>query len=360
VPRVSVVIPLYNLGRFVGEAIESVLGQTLPVDDVETIVIDDGSTDGGDAVVRRYEPRVRYVRQENHGLPAARNAGLARAGGPFVTFLDADDRFLPEMLATQLGVFAARPEVGIVYTGFRFIDAAGRSLGTNGWSREEGDVLSRLVLGNMIHPHLALVRREAAERVGGFDERLGGAADWDFWLRLSRAGVRWACVDRALAEYRLRADAMHRDTDAMLRDSLRVLDKAFADPALPDPVRALRPLAYQRALLDAACAHYRAGNWAGGMACLRRAAEARPAFLAEPESIRLFCRWLLPPERQRGVTVVANRRRLVGIVRRALDELFAEPGIGLDVRRRRWVAWLAVQRASARFALKRLAWLAGP
>ena len=350
----SVVIPLYNLGRFVGEAIESVLAQTVVAEDVETIVIDDGSTDGGDAVVRRYVPRVRYVRQDNRGLPAARNAGLACAQGEFVTFLDADDRFLPEMLATQLDVFATRPDVGLVYTGFRFIDGGGRPLGTNGWSRDEGDVFRRLVLGNLIHPHLALVRREAAERIGGFDERLGGAADWDFWLRLARAGVRWACVDRALAEYRLRPDAMHVDASRMLGDSLGVLEKLFADPSLPDSVRALRPLAYQRVHLDAACAHYRAGRWSDAMACLRRAAEARPAFLAEPASIRLFCRWLLPPERRREATVAAERRRVMAVVRRALGELFATPGLDPEIRRRRWGAHVAVWRTNARLVWKRL------
>ncbi len=351
--RVSVVIPLYNLGRFVGEAIESVLAQTLPAGDIETIVVDDGSTDGGGAVVRRYAPRVRYLRQENRGLPAARNAGLRVAEAPFITFLDADDRFLPEMLAAQLAVFAARPDVGLVYTGFRFIDPDGHQLGSNGWSRDEGDVFARLVLGNLIHPHLALVRRVAAERVGGFDERLGGAADWDFWLRLARAGVRWACVDRPLAEYRVRPDAMHQNVARMLADSLGVLVKVFDDPELPGAMRALRPLAYQRLYLAAACAHYRAGEWPAGMSCLRRAAEARPAFLGEARSLRLFCRWLLPPERQRESAIGADWRRLVGIVRRAVGELFAAPDLAEDVRRERHPARLALVQTSAGIVWRR-------
>ena len=119
-PVVSVIVPLYNLRQFVAEAIESALAQTLPPDEVEVIVIDDGSTDGGGEVVERYLPRVRYFRQENRGLSAARNAGIRVARAPSLTFLDADDRILPEKLAVQLDVFAARRRArrpSLVYCG---------------------------------------------------------------------------------------------------------------------------------------------------------------------------------------------------------------------------------------------------
>ncbi|HJQ84975.1 MAG TPA: glycosyltransferase, partial [Candidatus Binatia bacterium] len=353
-PRVSVVIPLYNLGRWVGDAIESVLGQTVPAAEIETIVVDDGSTDGGGDVVRRYEPRVRYARQENRGVSAARNAGLRLARGAFVTFLDADDRFRPEMLAAQLACFAARPEVGVVYTGYRHIDAAGAVVGENGWARDEGDVLPRLALGNLIHPHLALVRRTVVERTGGFDEALSGTADWDLWLRIARMGVPWACVDRPLAEYRLRPEAMHQDVDRMLGDAVRVLDKLFADPELRPDVRELRPLAYQRAHLGAAAAHLRAGDRVAAGRWLRCAAEADASFLTTAHGLRLFCRWLLPPERQRDATVVREGSRLLGIVAGALDDLYAVPDLPVDVRRTRWRARLALWRLRARLLRKRL------
>src|SRR5262249_31327565 len=161
---------------------------------------------------------------------------------------------------------------------------------------------------------VALVRREPVAAAGGFDETLSGMADWDLWVRLARAGVRWALVDRPLAEYRLRSDAMHQDTAHMPEDALRILAEVIDDPGLPATGRALRPAASQRACLTAACAHYRAGKRAAGNSRLRDAAEALPASLAEARTFRLFCRWLLPPERQCEAAVIAESPRLMASV----------------------------------------------
>jgi hypothetical protein len=353
-PRASVIIPVYNLRRFVGEAIESVLAQTLPPEHIEIIVVDDGSTDGSGEVAQRYAPRVRYLRQDNRGLCAARNAGMAVARAPFLAFLDADDRFLPEKLAAQLEVFDARPEIGLVYTGFRYVDDGGAPLPQIGWTRLEGDVFATLVLGNLIHPHVALVRREAIERAGGFDEQLSPAGDWDMWLRISRPGLRWACVDRALAEYRVRHDAMHQDVGRMHADCLRVLDKVFADPTLAAAVTALRPLAYRRAHLVAACDHYRVGKRTEGARCLREAARLDPRFLADPQALQLLCRWLLPLGHQRGSVMVTELPRLAATLRGMLADLFRAPGLERDVARLRWRATLATARALLPLVRKRM------
>jgi glycosyltransferase involved in cell wall biosynthesis len=185
-PRVTIVIPLFNVERYVGEAIDSVLAQTLPADQLEVVVVNDGSTDGSADIAERYVPRVRHIRQENRGLAAARNVGLRVARGEFVGFLDADDRLLPEKLAAQLAVFDARPDVGVVYTGLRYIDEAGRPLPQAGWARLPPHPVADFVLSNRVAPHLPLVRRADVERVGAFDESMSPAADWDLWLRLAR------------------------------------------------------------------------------------------------------------------------------------------------------------------------------
>jgi len=132
-PRVSVVVPLYNLRDFVGEAIESELAQTLRPEDVEVIVVDDGSTDGSSEVAQRYGSRIRYLRQEDRGLSAARNAGIRVSSAPFLAFLDADDRLHPDKLRAGLEVFDARPNTGLVYSGFHYIDEDGRRLPQRGW-----------------------------------------------------------------------------------------------------------------------------------------------------------------------------------------------------------------------------------
>ena len=358
-PRVSVIIPVYNLGAFVGDAIESALTQTLPPGEVEVVVVDDGSTDGSSEVVERYVPRVRHVRQPNRGLSAARNAGIGASSAPFLTFLDADDRLLPDKLAVQLEVFASRPEIGGVYTGWHYIDQAGNRLPERGWSRHEGDLFPQLVLGNLIHPHAVLVRREAVERAGGFDESLTSLEDWDLWLRLSRDGILWACIDRPLAEYRIRPNAMHQNPARMAENAIRVLDKLFAAPDLPVRLVAYRPAAYQSACLVAAADHYRAGDHEAGARWFQRAALARPPFLTEPRSLRRFCRLLLPPECQSRQAEIDEWPRLAATLRTALRRLFHAPGLEPGIARLRWQAALAYWRTVVPLALRH-AWRPRP
>lgn len=354
-PRVAVIIPLFNLRNFVDDAVESALDQTLPPSEVEIVVVDDGSTDGGGEIARRHEPRVRCIRQENRGLSAARNRGIRETRAPFLAFLDADDRMLPEKLAAQLAAFDAHPDLGLVYTGFRYVDAAGHPLPQRGWSRYSGDLLPRLLQGNVIHPVQAMVRREPVERAGGFDETLTSAEDWDLWLRLSKRGLLWGYVDQPLAEYRVRTDAMHGNASRMCENRLRVLDKTFADPELPADLARARSLAYHIAYLVAACDHYRAGDRAAGNRWFRAAVDLRPALVTDPESLRTFCRWLLPLGYQRTIVMVAEWRQLWRILRGALGDLFDAPDVSADIARLRWQARLASWRAVAPLVRKRIA-----
>ncbi len=353
-PRVSVIVPLYNLRDFVAETLDSVLAQTLPPEAIEIIVVDDGSTDASADVVRRYGSRVRYVRQENRGLSAARNTGIRLAGAPLLSFLDGDDRVLPEKIATQLDAFAAHPAAGLVYTWWHYIDAAGRRLPQRGRATHTGDLLADLVLGNLIHPHTALVRRDLVEAAGGFDEALTSVEDWDLWLRLSRAGAQWHCIPRPLAEYRIRHDGMHRNPGRMLENRLRVLAKVFADPDLPAAIVARRALAYQSAYLAGACDFFRIGDRVAGGRCFHEAVAARPAFITEPASLRRFCRLVLPQGHQREAAVVANRRPLARILHAALADLFAHPDLDPGVRRLRRRAAFAYWRTVVRLARKRV------
>ena len=115
--KVSVVIPTYNYGRFITEAVESVRAQT--VSDIQIIVVDDGSTDDTPEIISRInDPRLEVVRIPNGGVSAARNAGLALARGEFIAFLDADDRWTPQLLERQLSVLAAEPDAVAVFTNF--------------------------------------------------------------------------------------------------------------------------------------------------------------------------------------------------------------------------------------------------
>jgi glycosyltransferase involved in cell wall biosynthesis len=348
-PRVSVVIPVYNMREWLGQAIDSALAQTVPVD---VVVVDDGSTDDSGAVAATYGARVRYVRQENRGLSAARNRGIVESTGELLQFLDADDRLLPEKVATTLAVFDADRGAGLVYSGCRFVDEADRVLPQHGWSRDEGAVLPRLVLGNLINPHCAIVRRELVERAGGFDESLTSVEDWDLWLRMTRDGALWRCIDRPLAEYRVRAAGMHQNVARMLQNRLRVLDKLFADDFLPDAVLALRPRAYQNAWLIAACLHYANGERLAGAGAFRQAVLARPALLTERESLRLMSRWCLPLGHQRDAEVVAQWRPITATLRHMIGDLFATPDLEPAVRALRGPARRALWATIARLGRK--------
>jgi hypothetical protein len=184
------------------------------------------------------------------------------------------------------------------------------------------------------------VRREAVLAVGGFDETLAAAEDWDMWLRLARAGVRCARIDRALVEYRIRPGAMHLDPTRMVENPRRVLDKVFADPGLPTAVQALRPLAYQNLHLRAAADYYRAGDDAAGAREFCAAAGARPALLADADTLAEFCRLLLPMGYQTGTLMAARWRPLARVLRAALAAGLAQP----DLRAQRWRAELAYWR----------------
>ncbi len=346
----SVIIPTHNGARHLGEAIDSALAQTHPA--VEVIVVDDGSADDTPAVAARYGDRIRFLRQENRGVSAARNAGLGAARGVYVSFLDHDDRLLPEKLARQAAVLDAHPEVGVVYTGWWFIDEQGHRLPATGWTRSEGDLLPDLLrLDSPIFMPAIAVRRALVDAVGGFDERLRRSEDWDLWLRLSARGARWACVDAPLVEYRLHAGQKHRDTARRLAAQLEILERLFADPALAP---ALKARALQDAYVRAAMAHFRSGARGEGNDAFHAAVRARPAFVTETRSLYQVCRRLLPGDAQRQADVVANWRQVSRGLRATLEDLFARGDLEPEIARLAWPARLATLRVTARLVRKRV------
>jgi glycosyltransferase involved in cell wall biosynthesis len=349
---VSVVIPSFNGARFLGEAIDSVLAQTHPA--IEVLVVDDGSVDETPALVARYGERVRYLRQENRGLAAARNTGIRAARGAYVAFLDHDDRFLPAKIAAQAGLLDARDEVGLVYTGWCFIDDQGQPLPPTGWVRREGDLLAEVLLGNIIYPAATMLRRTLLDEVGGFDEARTGVEDWELWLRLSRRGVLWACVDEPLLEYRVHAAQMHKHgAGRRLSNRLAVLSQVFADPRLPPAVRALEPRAFQSAYLRGAADYYAAGERGEGGKAFLAALRARPAILAEPRSLYEFCRLLVPIGFRSQAAMVADWRRVTTILRTAVADALGTPGLEPELARLRWRARMTVIRVTARLIRKR-------
>lgn len=231
--RISIVIPCYNHGHFVADAIESALEQTWP--DCEVIVVDDGSTDDSATVARRY-PTARLLSQKNRGLSAARNAGLRMSTGEAVIFLDADDRLWPEAAGVAVDTFSAQPATAMVFGRCRIVNAAGVPGRTN-LVTVRGRYYEELLRDNCIWtPAMAAFRRSVVTLVGGFDENNSPAADYDLYLRISR-DFPVVSHDQTVVDYRQHAHNMSRDPVLMLEATLTVL-RAQRPHVRHDPRRA--------------------------------------------------------------------------------------------------------------------------
>lgn len=197
-PAVTVLIGAYENERTVARAVASILGQTER--DLELIVIDDGSRDGSSAAAREAigsDPRGRVMQLEsNLGIARSLNAGLEAAAAPVVAIQDADDYSAPNRLERQLAVLAGDPQVAVVGARMREVDDGGRVLRPR-TSFAAGDVGPVLLRFNPIPNGSALVRRDAALAVGGYDPRYRYATEYDLWLRLAERH-RLAALDEEL------------------------------------------------------------------------------------------------------------------------------------------------------------------
>jgi glycosyltransferase involved in cell wall biosynthesis len=216
---VSVVIPCFDQGHYLGEAIESVLAQTSPP--AEVIVVDDGSCDNSFEVAGRYD--VLRLRQRNRGPAAARNAGLRASTGECVVFLDADDRLLAPALEIGALALARRPHVAFVSGLSCDIGADGGRLPSERQPLVSQDHYLRLLQDCFIWSGSSIAhRRSVLERVGGFDEGLLAGEDYDLYLRLTRRFPIF-CHDATVTEYRRHATNTTRDPAVVLASQLSVL-----------------------------------------------------------------------------------------------------------------------------------------
>jgi len=196
--RVTVMIGAYNAGRYLAEAIASVLAQTHPA--AQLVVVDDGSTDDTGAIAESYGPPVLAIRQENGGMAASRNRAIQEATGDFFAFLDADDRFRSDKLERQLAVFRDDPELDVVYghvTEFVSPELDAASLELLRPPRDDAPWPT---------PNLMLVRRESFFRVGLFSTELKVGIGVDWHARSIEAGLRSAVPPVVVLERRLHAE----------------------------------------------------------------------------------------------------------------------------------------------------------
>ncbi|BAY80861.1 family 2 glycosyl transferase [Calothrix parasitica NIES-267] len=226
-PKISVVVPAYNSQSTILETIYSVLQQSFS--DFELIVIDDGSTDKTLRLLSTVnDARLKVYSYPNGGLPAARNRGIVRATGEFISFIDADDLWTPDKLELQLQALQKNTQAGVAYSWTICMGNDGSSFHPGISETVQGNVYSKLLVGNFIGSGSnVLIRREAIESVGYFDESLKSCEDWDYWMRLA---PKWdfVVVSKPQIIYRLSSGAMSSKLDVMEKYQTLVLEKAFA------------------------------------------------------------------------------------------------------------------------------------
>jgi glycosyltransferase involved in cell wall biosynthesis len=217
-PRVSVIIPTYNRAEFIAETVESVLDQTYQ--NMETIVIDDGSTDNTRDVLRKYQDKIDYIYQDRSERSKARNEGFRHSKGDYIAFLDSDDVWLPAKLEKQVQILDETPDMGLVYTDVEFIDEKGNVYdGEACWDTPARKVLYEdLMTHNVITGSLSaiMVRRECLDKVGLFDESMTICEDLDLYRRIARY-YKFHKIDLQLVKIRIHRDNTQRNPSAMAK-----------------------------------------------------------------------------------------------------------------------------------------------
>ncbi|MBM7853711.1 glycosyltransferase involved in cell wall biosynthesis [Desulfohalotomaculum tongense] len=228
-PLVSVVIPCYNYGRYVREAVYSVLNSTYP--NIEIIVVNDGSTDKFTLeVLKELEREAAVIHQENRGLPGARNAGFKSARGKYVLPLDADDIIASTYLETATWLMEKNPDISFVYSDVKLFGEQDYIWYTSDYNFPE------LLLYNYI-PATALVRKEAWEKAGGYDENMiKGYEDWEFWIRLGLNGFKGKRIKDTLFYYRKHGPSMLNESNKHRSEIVKYIRKkhrsAYINPLI--------------------------------------------------------------------------------------------------------------------------------
>jgi len=235
-PLVSVIMPAYNAARTIVEAVNSALAQTHP--HIEVVIVDDGSTDQTLAILHgRYggDARVKIVQQANGGPASARNHALRLARGDWAQFLDSDDRLHPSKVARSLERVAQVPGAAVVYGAANIITQDGTP--APDWdfpTFPSGDVFCEWITGKMANGSYGvlpsfMVRRDAIESVGGFDENIIGSEDWDLWIKLA-ARYPFAALNEKWVDYRDHPSGLHRNRVKMALARLKVIQNARKNP----------------------------------------------------------------------------------------------------------------------------------
>jgi glycosyltransferase involved in cell wall biosynthesis len=220
---ISVVIAAYNASPFIADTLASVLAQTIPINEI--LVVDDGSADETAEIAQAFGPPVRVIRTARSNQATARNVGIQQASSEWIAFVDADDLWEPNKLARQMQELALHPEAEVCYTGrtdFSMENGEMKFIRTIG-----GEPVSEMYVSMMgrcsFFPSCVVIRKSTLVALGGFNQDPSWAEDWDLWVRLIQAGIRFACCPEPLLLYRIHPDSETSDSLRWFAKGERVL-----------------------------------------------------------------------------------------------------------------------------------------
>jgi len=220
----SVVIPSYNASRFIDQTVNSVLAQTYP--NIEIVIVDDGSSDNTEEIVRKFGKRVVFHKQANTGVSGARNKGFELSSGEYVCFLDADDWLFPNTIAEKVQLMESNPSLGIVYGQVEVTDEHLNPTGEKLYPIGGKNVVELLCRFKwpIPCPSNVLFRREVLDRVGLFDSQLSTSADYDMWLRVCKE-YETGVVPKLSVRYRKHGSNMSSNIRLFKKDMEIIIDK---------------------------------------------------------------------------------------------------------------------------------------
>jgi glycosyltransferase involved in cell wall biosynthesis len=229
--KVSVIIPAFNRARYIRQTVESVLGQTYP--NIETIVVDDGSSDGTRGILEEYQDKITLLQHpqgQNRGQSASINLGLSRAEGDYIAILDSDDYWEPEKTEIQTAYLEQHPDVGLVYANGTAVNSNGEFLYNIYPARhDEESRPEKILLDCYIHlPSNSMLRKSVLDRAGRFDESFRAAQDHDMLIRIAEI-TRLGYINKSLYHYRRHQESISKSNQGAIRrwrNGFIILDRA--------------------------------------------------------------------------------------------------------------------------------------
>ncbi|MES2315494.1 MAG: glycosyltransferase [Patescibacteria group bacterium] len=258
---ISIVVPVYNAEKYIGETLHSIVRQTYK--NFEVLVVNDGSIDNSADIIKAFadkDSRINLINQVNKGLSGARNTGMAQAKGEYIAIIDSDDLMLPNKIASQYAWLESHPEYDITYSNLYYFVDKKDGIYLYSMPHPSGQIYQEILeYGTFINPNTVFFRKKLYEKLGGFEEGMRRTEDLDYWLTLAYNKVGFLYQPEYLTLYRLRKDSISADSIPVYQTTLEVFEKQLNRKG-NEEYNSIITAQIKKAKTRLALAHLRKGN----------------------------------------------------------------------------------------------------